>query len=438
MAQCEAALDTPYIDPEGREINLKEMYLIFSFPLSEQAKQNVRGKLSNLNSVSILDGAHLADLLYTNMPGLLESGSKPIEQYLGQLIDYCDSVEDYVANRLRARYSLHSVYVKPLISVEVIPTDTLRHIPQFTELDRWVGFTKQIRNALPLLQHRMLPAINYCQILRYVNELVELADLIPNQRWYVAEYEAFQHDLRIIMHEFGVDLQDTLTAIDASEMRNLAEKYAAGVNADLLKKIGGVLFTEVKRCLTDRLNDRIFTFQRHSVDIYFSFDGDGSQVPPSRKQKDHDLILHKARTHLADWYHHSIESRSLTGLIAMYLAEFLVDQGIVPASDPVSTQRLDEPLVRIAAFIHQLESALRKRNEAIWPVLEDLRSSTTENRVITSDLVAKASEANQLCRLLQQIYGPESIRSSFLTFDGLTFIARSTKLLVVGELQMRM
>jgi len=75
LNQCQAALDTPYVTSEGKEVLLYEIILISTHPISEHAKLSVKGMLQQLgSSFHIIDGPKLADMIETYLPNLIESG----------------------------------------------------------------------------------------------------------------------------------------------------------------------------------------------------------------------------------------------------------------------------------------------------------------------------------------------------------------------------
>ena len=97
--QCEAALDSPYPTAAGSESMLAEIWIINSRQLTEQAKLSIRGKLRNNQSLEIIDGSRLVDLLNHYLPQLLRNQSAPLEKYLTNPSQFCDTTEDYLSAR---------------------------------------------------------------------------------------------------------------------------------------------------------------------------------------------------------------------------------------------------------------------------------------------------------------------------------------------------
>lgn len=132
LNQCQAALEAPFRTQEGEEVTIREVWLVLSKQLSETAKKSAASKFGQISNVFILDAPHLADLLDENLPDALEQGPHPLQAYASKLIDACDSVEEYVQQRLTRRFSLRSVFVTPTVEFRLVNRAATQSLPPVT------------------------------------------------------------------------------------------------------------------------------------------------------------------------------------------------------------------------------------------------------------------------------------------------------------------
>jgi Restriction endonuclease len=139
--QCEASLDSPYTTATGSEVMLAEIWIVNSRQLTEQAKLSIRGKLRNNQALEIIDGPRLVDLLNHYLPQLLQDQSAPLEKYLTNLSQFCDTTEDYLSARFGTRIHLSECYVEPTAYLTALVP---RAVHCFSEATRACGLATLI------------------------------------------------------------------------------------------------------------------------------------------------------------------------------------------------------------------------------------------------------------------------------------------------------
>lgn len=172
--QAQAALDTPFCLPSGETVFLKEVWIITSHPLSEQAKSSVAGFLANAENVVFVDGPKLADLIAKYLPNLVESGSAPIADYLMRLREFCDSPEEYLTVRLRGRFSLNDVFVPPKAHLRLLLPDRLRAKAPLIEIFRMSDLEARLAPFIVLSRRRLLPLMDTFQMRELLSKFVPL------------------------------------------------------------------------------------------------------------------------------------------------------------------------------------------------------------------------------------------------------------------------
>lgn len=84
MYQAEQALSEPFLSPlDGREVFLRQVYILTSHAIDEISVSSVRHQLADQSArIAFLDGSHLLRLLRENLPDLLSSVHDPTHVYL--------------------------------------------------------------------------------------------------------------------------------------------------------------------------------------------------------------------------------------------------------------------------------------------------------------------------------------------------------------------
>ncbi len=127
--QCEEALETAYTTTTGERVRLREIWLVTTKPLPEQTKLAIAGRLKERHLVHILDGADVADLLDKYLPDLLKRKSEPVDQYLLALIRFCDSIEQYIELRFKAKFNLKDIYIPARARITLVLPGCMEGIP---------------------------------------------------------------------------------------------------------------------------------------------------------------------------------------------------------------------------------------------------------------------------------------------------------------------
>jgi hypothetical protein len=113
VSQCDAALDIPWRTPDGRDIRLKEMWLVILASVTESAKATLSEEFLYKNRVRIIDAPQLDSLLRKYLPDEAIDTGRSVHDYLEALTTFGDSLDDYITQRFEQRFGLSDVYVRP-------------------------------------------------------------------------------------------------------------------------------------------------------------------------------------------------------------------------------------------------------------------------------------------------------------------------------------
>jgi ribosomal protein S15P/S13E len=216
--QCDAALDTPYVDDSGISHSLQEVWIVTPHPVSEQAKASVNGFLRTHRNIHILDGGTLFDLIRRYLPALMESGSAPIMEYLGSLLELCDSPEDYLAAKFEANYRISDIYISPTAGIDYLPLDNVVELPSLLCALHFDFHSARIIRSLPLQHARLLPAIEVHQTREFLAMLRSLAAAAVSQTLQYSEAPMFVQDVTQLCELLGFDASVGSLSYNASSL----------------------------------------------------------------------------------------------------------------------------------------------------------------------------------------------------------------------------
>jgi hypothetical protein len=171
LSQCEAALDTPFELPDGTTVMLKEIWIVTTHQLTEHAKASIRGKLSKLPSIQILDGPAIRDLIERHLPSLLDAQSEPLERYLQYLVNYCNSPEEYLVTRVRAKWSVADVFYDPECTIRILHPESYSNAQLLPKLDRVLDRADYLKT---MLAKRLLPLAEVNLLIEVIESLIRL------------------------------------------------------------------------------------------------------------------------------------------------------------------------------------------------------------------------------------------------------------------------
>lgn len=416
LNQCEAALDTPYTTSDGKNVRIDEVWLITTKPLSESAKASAQQKLNNLRKkVYVIDGGHLADLLNQYLPDLLKSGSRPLDDYLIKLVEYCDSVEHYVSVRLRTRFSLEDVFVPPSVSVCLISSDCVGKLPKLAAELR-LSRLAELLPLLPLAKDQLLPAILHLEASDIITRILRVSRAISDMVWWRDLLGAGDFEPPAQVAQKLATSLDLVAAVGLDSARlPWKSGYCCSVSIQALQayesSIVALDFDEV-RPLRDnaRLRDSAYSRARGEI----------------------KLARESFFMRLRSAYNVSLNAKDPMTQIAVAVAKLFVK----PASLPSAAS---EYLERLTASIELFQEMLVLRLQDLWghlgePLMFMRRGGHLESRY-HSELV----ELEQLTRFVEEFCGVgegncEGIEK--LVFDGLAICTDISKVILIGELGM--
>ncbi len=462
LEQCEAALDSEFVTSSGEKVMLAEAWLITTKQLSEAAKLSASGKLKTL-PVYIIDGPHLSDLLAKHLPNLIASGSQPIDEYLKNLIDYCDSIEQYMAIRLNARFSLSDVFVPSRISI-TLAKSAAKIDPLSASLPFSLLKDELVELAF-LSRASALPALTHLRVTSFLTNLRALLQVPTKMYWYSRRNE----DTANLFESLA-----TLLAIDPFSTRGTESlpteyRYDCVVDVEVLHSIESELrrlpFEETK-VLDEYAKLEAVARTPTSKDF----------VPHSAQYFDHRQKVRLARTE----FFQKLESayRSLVNdedPMARVVTEAAYIIFTTSASGQSSTKRvlrekneeLEAGLVRsqrekkaqltgslenfsaefsgaiidvksnlerLQSFLDDFHHQLRDKLEQLWL---DLDASIHQMRItgaIGCEKIESLAELEQLTHFVKESYDLDDGDCEELIFDSVDTCLKVPKLVVTGDL----
>ncbi len=202
ITQCEAALDTPYPLRDGSSVFLDQVWIVHSHQLTEHVKLGLRGKLSSARQVVIVDGPKLHDLVQKYLPDLLLGRSAPIEAYMQNLKDFCDTPEEYLSTRFRTRTPLSECYVPPTVYLRVVLPGVLRSSYSASEASSLRLFSAKADTFEALLAARCLPLALHAEAAEIARKLVAFhhacLDCLHDERKTTAQGSAIQNFTQLL------------------------------------------------------------------------------------------------------------------------------------------------------------------------------------------------------------------------------------------------
>lgn len=183
LHQCEAALDTPFRLVSGERVQMSEVWLVFTSRLSGSAKRSLEGKLRNLDRIQVFDASDLADWLRKYHPRLIDFQS-PISAYRLALADFCDSLEEYVARRVRERFNLSDVFVPPMAEISLVSLEAAERLNFLAETPSALFLRRNMDDIMRLRRRKLLPALLHFNASSALTELEQLVSAVATVPWY--------------------------------------------------------------------------------------------------------------------------------------------------------------------------------------------------------------------------------------------------------------
>lgn len=247
VTQCEASLDTPYITQNCEEVLLSEIWIIISHQLSEHAKLSIIGKFRNKMPIYIIDSVSLSDLLKQYLPDLTRSGSGIIEDYLNNLMSFCDLPEDYLSIRLRVKYFISDVFIDPVVTIKILDQ---KRLGEKRILDRLNLFFENVKLYKQLSDMNLLPFREYYKIIEVIILLRDIASEIkyipslgiPDKENYEELIKGFSEEV----------LNTNLNNFSHTEISQLLNYYKSDFNKNTIMKYEKDLIEKYQKDIADQ------------------------------------------------------------------------------------------------------------------------------------------------------------------------------------------
>ena len=402
LTQLEAALKSELLLPTGEHVRLGEIWLFTPFPISQTARQIAQAKLHELRGVHIFDGPAFADLVEKYLPALDQMGSKPVEEYLNNLIAYCDSPEEYLSKRVQIKYAISDIYVPPKCDVRLLTDTGLRNL---RNLDTALGI-QEFRSRIPLITklfwHHALPMSLTRVMLSYLGRLCDLSERISAIDWYPAT------GLAKAVAQLSECLTNRSHSIESDAIKEFQATAAHSFTIDHVIEFGG-LFANCDPANNSAESRKFYEDLRQHPELYITL----PQEFPA-------LDFKKAISLQEKYYTKS------------QLEKYLVER--FPPTD--ESDRLTKKHLRlvdqIRLFLEDFDSTLREHFPQLWMKF----TADTPSNIDTGDLqsIDNLCQLGEIASLITSTY--PSYQLEAFTFDATSLLQNSPRTVCLGNLGM--
>ncbi|NKE73407.1 restriction endonuclease [Candidatus Manganitrophus noduliformans] len=396
--QCEAALDTPYTDPNGQEVGLFEVWLVSPYPVSDFAKLSIKGKQKIGSKVHIIEGPRLCDLVEEFIPDLIESGSKPIEKYLRALIAFCDSPEEYLSTKMKMTYSISDIFIDPLVAIELIKGDSLFKKEPLSKVMRCEELKSSLNFVIPLLRESLLPAVEFYFMSEQIKNLSKLSKALSSIAWYKESSSTFREALQPLLFIIGINEKDEHSA---SRTQSSEKSFASCMEYEILEEFEGELC-----CLT-----------HPEVEILKTYANLNKLRPNSVRQKGNSLdeeLWVKAESgrgqfliRLLDAYKGSIDQLSSMNQVVTHVRKLIYEKKLKNKKMyEEEIKSAHDSITKVIGFLDQFDSELRQRYKALYSEISNIHMQpdiTTLHHEIRT-----VTELGQITSFTDAFYGKTS------------------------------
>jgi hypothetical protein len=209
ILQCEAALRNPYMTSAG-PVSIDEVWLIIASPLGAGAKQYIEATLSSPGCrIVVVDGPRFCDLVAEHLPKLVTSGRSPSEQYMSNLMQVCDTPDEFLRTVFKAKFGLTTVFVQPDCVLEFLAPSAFTGFSGFATTIDW-QLLKSMNASLTMLRRRTLPLFQLVSLRSTLKQLQQVADTIARSSWDHARGREFSHAVSEIAATVEAEARDPL------------------------------------------------------------------------------------------------------------------------------------------------------------------------------------------------------------------------------------
>jgi len=401
LRQCEAALDTEWTTAAGAKIRIREVWLVTTGAVSEQAKASVAGMKSVLEVVHIIDGPSLVDLVKQFLPDLLRSESKPIDDYLISLARHSDSLEPYIAMRLNSRALLSDFFVPPHVAVEFPAIDPTTYLGELVDRLGLSTFVADAVKYLHLSRQQRLPAALHNRVTSMVMRLSALVTMatVPDELGASIDVDPVSELLTMMTGGSHLD----------STAPGLSSLVAFQVSID------PSMFDEPRIQGVHRVTD-----------------------PPPRTKA---LKIVESSGLWSEWeiddhlwrdvirvYRSSVNLESPETKAVLELADLLITKG-----DPLE-ERLTALVEKVRATIKKMDEVIIGRVRQLWTTVASAIEREAWTDLLAPNCIDAAVQLQAYTRVLKEYYDAPEGAFVEAIYEGVDLCLRAPRLVVVGEL----
>lgn len=428
--QCQAALDTPYADANGREINLCEIWLVTPHAVSESTKMSIKGKQVESSKVHIIDGPELCDLIQKYIPDLIESGSKPIEKYLQNLMTFCDSPEEYLSIKMNIHYSVSDVFITPMVAIDLINPAAINEKQPLSRILECEDLKVNLEWAIPLLKSRLLPRPELILILEHLKHIRIFSKAISSMKWY-------KGNTRILLEELG-----SLESVLGYGVMLSAEQLPDSLRADnsCTSSITEELIETVEEELAKSDRPEVEILRRHASLAQKRTKFGWAESNPIIREEWSNVNFNRKQffMRLLEAYRSSIDPSDSMSCLAIEAGEFLFRaklKGNMNYAKDIETT--SKSLGRIISAMDEFDVALRHRYETLWSEVkpDGLQARTLNSyQPTTYQAIRNLAEISFFANAFYGEYNKDNFLR--LKFDALTLCSNYSKVIIRGALGM--
>lgn len=407
--QCQAALDTPYVDEAGQQHRIQEVWIVTPHVLSEQAKLSTAGLLGSDKRIFVIDGTSLLDLLKKYLPTLLESGSRPIQEYLSSLTSLCESPEEYIAARLQAHYRISEIYVPPNASVVYASYGHIKSLPPLSTSLRIGDIATHAKRVLPLYLSGLVSELEAHVVQDFLISVTECAAACSG-------WEAAKSTSATLMRLANV-LAGTLGHSAASNGYSLSRASALTIP------------------LLENIESGLVTFEHPQTEVLRKHRASRSDESLTETAKQ---ALSLGRTQfferLLSMYRSLLDPDDVNASLVRRVSDLLLRTN---AAQPVSAHQLstlDDLFVEISRQVQSFDELARERFRASWERFCEAEGCRNDPTTGLAATIQSLDEVSQVTALFLRFFDSLEANLQRTQFAAVELMQAAPRVLLLGEL----
>lgn len=420
VGQCEAALEKPYLTAAGERVVLRELWLIFTTPLTEAAKRSAQEAIARQQRIYLVDAAHLADLLKEYLPDLLDHVS-PLESYLSNLTRVCDSLDEYIYSRLSARFTLKSVFVQPEAELSLVTAEALSEAPPLLE-NLGLRNLNNLEDKIILGLSRLLPAYEAITIIGILTQVNSLVQSINSMKSFIPESPP-EEDLISIANAFGYRmLKNGWGRFEPEEenLKPLDKGLLQAIEAEIMENLSS------HRGVARSIVEPLYVWERFN------------QAEASKRNSEDEGRLRKRRDNclesLGKAYRSSADLADPMTQVATLASQIMSKRQRLNSNLLAQVQGVEDSFAHLISFFDKFDLRLRETYSELWKSSRVAGLRPRKLQALNEELPENLEAVASLSSFLQAHYSISRERLVRVPVSARVMLNRLPRVLVRGEL----